>query len=58
MDGLAGVPPGSRTKGKLLAVQIAKNRITPNNDVEAIKNDYVYCGDKLARFADIVLVSV
>src|SRR5438034_717330 len=50
LDGEAGVPPGSLTEGKLLAVQIAKNKSTPDKDIEAIKNDYVYCVDRLAKY--------
>ena len=57
LDGEAGVPPGSLTDGKLLAVQVAKNKFTPDDDLEAIKKDYVYCVDALARFADIVVVN-
>ncbi|EAS29195.3 orotate reductase [Coccidioides immitis RS] len=58
LDGEAGVPPGSLTEGKLLAVQIAKNKTTPDNDIEAIKRDYVYCVDRLAKYADILVVNV
>lgn len=58
LDGEAGVPPGSLTEGKLLAVQIAKNKTTPDNDIEAIKKDYVYCADRLAKYADILVVNV
>ncbi|EEP77388.1 hypothetical protein UREG_02237 [Uncinocarpus reesii 1704] len=58
LDGAAGVPPGSLAEGKLLAVQIAKNKTTPDNDIEAIKRDYVYCVDRLAKYADILVVNV
>ncbi|MCJ1478573.1 Dihydroorotate dehydrogenase (quinone), mitochondrial [Lambiella insularis] len=58
LDGRAGVPPGSLVNGKLLAIQIAKNSLTPENDIEAIKQDYVYCVDALARYADIIVVNV
>ena len=58
LDGEAGVPPGSLVDGKLMAVQVAKNKFTPDNDIEAIKNDYVYCVDALARYADIIVVNV
>ena len=58
LDGGAGVPPGSLVGGKLMAVQVAKNSFTPDNDIEAIKNDYVYCVNALARYADIVVVNV
>jgi dihydroorotate dehydrogenase len=58
LNGEAGVPPGSLVPGKLLAVQVAKNSFTPENDIEAIKNDYVYCVNALARYADIIVVNV
>ncbi|KAK5047363.1 hypothetical protein LTR84_006886 [Exophiala bonariae] len=58
LDGIAGVPPGSLTPGKLLAVNIAKNKITPEEDVEAVTNDYVYCVDVLGPYADILVVNV
>jgi dihydroorotate dehydrogenase len=58
LNGMAGVPPGSLTKGKLLAVQIAKNKFTPNNDIEAVKRDYVYCAETLAKYADCLTINV
>ncbi|KAF7168353.1 hypothetical protein CNMCM5623_001361 [Aspergillus felis] len=58
LDGEAGVPPGSLQPGRLLAVQIAKNKATPDSDIEAIKRDYVYCVDRLAKYADILVVNV
>lgn len=58
LDGEAGVPPGSLVAGKLLAVQVAKNKATPDSDMEAIKRDYVYCVERLARYADILVVNV
>ncbi|KAL4880437.1 hypothetical protein BJY04DRAFT_208072 [Aspergillus karnatakaensis] len=58
LDGEAGVPPGSLQPGKLLAVQVAKNKATPDGDIEAIKRDYVYCVDRLAKYADILVVNV
>ena len=58
LDGEAGVPPGSLLKGKLLAVQVAKNKFTPNDDAEAVKADYVSCVNALAKYADIVVVNV
>jgi dihydroorotate dehydrogenase len=58
LDGEAGVPPGSLTEGKLLAVQIAKNKSTSDKDIKAIKEDYVYCVDRLAKYADILVVNV
>ena len=58
LDGEAGVPPGSLIDGKLMAVQVAKNSFTPDNDMEAIKQDYVYCVNALAKYADIIVVNV
>lgn len=58
LNGHAGVPPGSLKQGKLLAVNIAKNKDTPGDDVEAITNDYVYCVQRLGPYADILVVNV
>ena len=54
LDGGAGVPPGSLTEGKLMAVQVAKNKATPDDDIEAVKADYVYCVEAVARYADVM----
>lgn len=58
LDGHAGVPPGSLSAGRLLAVQIAKNKDTPEHDHEAVKQDYVRCVEQLGELADIVVVNV
>ena len=58
LDGLVGVPGGSLTRGKLLAVQVAKNKVTDEKDIEAVRRDYVYCVERLARYADIIVVNV
>ena len=58
LDGEADVPPGSLAPGRLLAVQVAKNKTTPDNDLNAIANDYVFCVDHLAKYADILVVNV
>ncbi|KAI9706581.1 MAG: Dihydroorotate dehydrogenase (quinone), mitochondrial [Candelina mexicana] len=58
LNGEAGVPPGSLVEGKLLAVQIAKNKFTLDDDIDAVKADYVYCVDQLAKYADIIVVNV
>ena len=58
LDGEAGVPSGSLMEGRLLAVQVAKNSWTPDDDIEAVKADYVYCVDKVARYSDIIVVNV
>lgn len=58
LNGEANVPPGSLYEGKLLAVQIAKNKDTPEGDVAAIARDYTYCVSRLAPYADILVVNV
>ena len=58
LDGYAGVPPGSLLKGKLLAVNVAKNSSTPDDDIEAIRRDYVMTTSLLAKYADIIVVNV
>jgi dihydroorotate dehydrogenase len=58
LNGEAGVPPGSLTPGKLLLVQFAKNKFTPESDIQAVKNDYIFCVDKLGRYADVLVVNV
>jgi dihydroorotate dehydrogenase len=58
LDGHAGVPPGSLIPGKLLAVQVAKSKSTPDGDIDAIRRDYVAGTTALARYADIIVVNV
>lgn len=58
LDGKAQVPPGSMVPGKLLAVQVAKNKTTPDGDINAIARDYTYCVEHLAKYADILVVNV
>ncbi|KAH7312428.1 hypothetical protein B0I35DRAFT_480884 [Stachybotrys elegans] len=58
LNGAAGVPPGSLHQGRLLAVQIAKNKDTDERDHKAVAKDYVYCVQRLARYADILVVNV
>ena len=58
LDGHANVPPGSLTPGRLLAVNIAKNKQTPDDDIELVKYDYVYCVEQLGPYADILVVNV
>lgn len=52
------VPPGSLLPGRLLLVQIAKNKETDERDVEAVAKDYVYCVNRLAPYADVLVVNV
>jgi dihydroorotate dehydrogenase len=58
LDGKADVPPGSLLPGRLLLVQIAKNKDTDETDVSAVTWDYVYCVRRLAKFADVLVVNV
>ncbi|KAF1987484.1 FMN-linked oxidoreductase [Aulographum hederae CBS 113979] len=58
LDGEAGVPPGSLVSGRLMAVQVSKNKDTPDRDMEAVKRDYVHCVEVLAPYADIIVVNV
>ncbi|KAI0016379.1 FMN-linked oxidoreductase [Xylariomycetidae sp. FL0641] len=58
LDGEGGVPPGSLLPGRLLLVQVAKNKDTDERDVDAVKRDYVYCVERLARYADVLVVNV
>lgn len=58
LNGAAGVPPGSLQDGKLLLVQVAKNKETKDGDIEAVKRDYVYCVERLAPYADVLVVNV
>ncbi|KAK4448313.1 mitochondrial Dihydroorotate dehydrogenase [Podospora aff. communis PSN243] len=52
------VPPGSLQPGKLLLVQMAKNKATNERNVEAVQRDYVRCVDRLAPYADVLVVNV
>ena len=58
LDGEAGVPPGSLVPGRLLAVQCAKMKNTPDGDIGAVAQDYVYCVNQLGKYADIIVVNV
>lgn len=57
-EGAVGVPPGSLQPGRLLLVQIAKNKATNEKDVDAVIRDYVYCVSRLAPYADVIVVNV
>ncbi|KAI3391212.1 hypothetical protein diail_7762 [Diaporthe ilicicola] len=52
------VPPGSLLPGRLLCVQIAKQKDTDERDVDAVARDYVYCVNQVAPYADILVVNV
>ncbi|KAI8946833.1 hypothetical protein F4801DRAFT_563089 [Xylaria longipes] len=58
LDGEAGVPPGSLLPGRMLLVQIAKNKETDESNVDAVTKDYVYCVQQLGRYADVIVVNV
>ena len=58
LDGDGDVPVGSLQKGRLLAVQIAKNKDTNERDEAAVAYDHVYCVRRLAPYADIIVVNV
>ena len=58
LNGKANVPPGSLHDGRLLAVQIAKNKETDERDEKAVAEDHIYCVRRLARYADIIVVNV
>ncbi|KAI0872707.1 hypothetical protein GGS24DRAFT_425940 [Hypoxylon argillaceum] len=58
LNGEAGVPPGSLLPGRMLLVQIAKNKETDESNVEAVAKDYVYCVKQLGRYADVLVVNV
>lgn len=50
--------PASLHRGRVLAVQIGKNKTTPETDIAAVKRDYVECVQKLGPYADVVVVNV
>ncbi|KAL1800696.1 hypothetical protein ACET3X_001038 [Alternaria dauci] len=58
LDGEAGVPPGSLLKGRLLAVQVAKNKTTSENDIDAVVRDYATAVSHVGKYADILVVNV
>ncbi|KXJ88306.1 hypothetical protein Micbo1qcDRAFT_166970 [Microdochium bolleyi] len=58
LNGEANVPPGSLLPGRMLCVQIAKNKDTDGGNVEEVSRDYVYCVERLARYADVLVVNV
>ncbi|KAH9869002.1 hypothetical protein J1614_008079 [Plenodomus biglobosus] len=58
LNGEAGVPPGSLLPGRLLAVQVAKNKTTSENDIEAVVRDYATTVGHVGKYADILVVNV
>ncbi|PKS07333.1 hypothetical protein jhhlp_005935 [Lomentospora prolificans] len=55
LSGRAGVPTGSLLPGRLLCVQVAKNKDT---DEKNAASDYAYCASRLAQYADVIVVNV
>ncbi|KAK4239006.1 hypothetical protein C8A03DRAFT_43312 [Achaetomium macrosporum] len=53
-----GVPTGSLMPGRLLCVQIAKSKRTDEKDMDAVIRDHVYCVQRLAPYADVLVVNV
>lgn len=58
LDGEAGVPPGSLKSGRLMAVQVAKNKTTSESDIDAVVRDYATAVGHVGRYADILVVNV
>lgn len=58
LNGEAGVPPGSLLPGRLMAVQIAKNKTTSENDIDAVVRDYATAVGHVGKYADILVVNV
>lgn len=58
LDGEAGVPPGSLKQGRLMAVQVAKNKTTSENDIDAVVRDYATAVGHVGKYADILVVNV
>ncbi|KAJ4989900.1 dihydroorotate reductase [Stagonosporopsis vannaccii] len=58
LNGEAGVPPGSLRQGRLMAVQVAKNKTTSENDIDAVVRDYATAVGHVGKYADILVVNV
>jgi dihydroorotate dehydrogenase len=58
LNGEAGVPPGSLKPGRLMAVQVAKNKSTSENDIDAVVRDYATAVGHVGKYADILVVNV
>lgn len=50
--------PASLEDGRILAVQIGKNKTTPETDIQAVINDYTTCVSQLGDYADLIVVNV
>lgn len=58
LNGGAGVPPGSLADGRMLIVQVAKNKWTKDDDIAAVTDDFVRATREVARYSDIISVNV
>lgn len=58
LNGRAGVPPGSLLPGRLMAVQVAKNKTTSETDIDAVVRDYATAVGHVGKYADILVVNV
>jgi dihydroorotate dehydrogenase len=58
LNGGAGVPPGSLADGRMLIVQVAKNKWTRDDDIAAVTDDFVRATREVARYSDIISVNV
>ncbi|KAF2035073.1 FMN-linked oxidoreductase [Setomelanomma holmii] len=58
LNGEAGVPPGSLKSGRLMAVQVAKNKTTSESDIDAVVRDYATAVGHVGKYADILVVNV
>jgi dihydroorotate dehydrogenase len=58
LNGDAGVPPGSLKAGRLMAVQVAKNKSTSESDIDAVVRDYATTVGHVGKYADILVVNV
>jgi dihydroorotate dehydrogenase len=58
LNGEAGVPPGSLLEGRLMAVQVAKNKTTSESDIDAVVRDYATSVGYVGKYADILVVNV
>jgi dihydroorotate dehydrogenase len=58
LNGEAGVPPGSLRQGRLMAVQVAKNKTTSENDIDAVVRDYATAVGYVGKYADVLVVNV
>lgn len=50
--------PASLQPGRILAIQIGKNKSTPETDLVAVAADYVECVNTLGKYADVIVVNV